>query len=70
MLPLAPGLFSTITGWPNAAESFSPSARAARSVDPPGGNATTMRIGLEGNCANAVVATNASSRISARIVAS
>src|SRR5688572_23700083 len=60
MLPLAPGLLSTRIGWPSAAASFSPSARAARSVEPPGGNATTMRTGFDGqDCAQASCALNA-----------
>ena len=61
MLPLAPGLFSMTNGCPNAAASFSPSARAARSVEPPGGNATTMRTGLLGYCAPASAEAPASS---------
>src|SRR5687767_5507457 len=48
MLPLAPALFSTTTGWPSACESLSPRARAARSVEPPGGNPTSSFTGRSG----------------------
>jgi hypothetical protein len=36
MLPPAPGLFSTISGWPSAACSFGAISRADRSTGPPG----------------------------------
>src|SRR5256885_5767801 len=45
MLPLAPGRFSTTTGWPRRCCSCSPRRRASRSVPPPGGNVTTMVMG-------------------------
>jgi len=48
MLPLAPVLFSTTTGWPSASPSFGPISRAMMSTGPPGGNATSTRTGLEG----------------------
>jgi hypothetical protein len=48
MLPAAPGLFSTITGWPSDSDIFCPSMRASTSLEPPGGSGTTMRMGLVG----------------------
>ena len=36
MMVPPPGLFSTITGWPSRAASFSETMRAEVSVDPPG----------------------------------
>ena len=48
MEPEAPGLFSTMTGWPNRSESFCAIKRAAVSVGPPAGKATTMRTTLSG----------------------
>src|SRR6185503_9167959 len=55
MLPAAPALFSTITGWPHFSESFCPTTRGARSATPPAGNGTMMRTGRvgQGSCANA-----------------
>src|SRR6476620_11229015 len=54
--PPAPGLFSTMTGWPSAAVSFSPMVRARMSVVPPGANGTTHLMGLPGqDCAPATV---------------
>jgi hypothetical protein len=44
----APGLLSITTGWPRLFASASPSARATRSVVPPGGNGTTIVTGFEG----------------------
>ena len=49
MLPPAPGLFSTTTGWPRAVESFWPMIRASVSVLPPGAKGTTYVIGLLGH---------------------
>src|SRR6185369_9700074 len=49
MLPPAPGLFSTITGWPSAFESGSAMVRATRSGVEPPGNPTRMRTGLTGH---------------------
>lgn len=48
MVPPAPALFSTINGWPSAAASFSPAARAATSVAWSGVHGTMMRTGLSG----------------------
>ena len=50
MLPPAPGLLSTVTGWPRAAH-LSASTRASVSGAPPGGNVTTILIGLVGHTA-------------------
>ena len=69
MLPLAPALFSTTMGWPSACESLSPSARAARSVEPPGGKPTSMRIGLLGYWAQAAEAKNARNSKASRFMA-
>src|SRR5687768_16130415 len=44
-LPPAPGLFSTITDWPIASESFGATKRATRSVVLPGAKPTTMCTG-------------------------
>ncbi len=43
-----PGLFSTMTGWPSLAPSFSASTRLMMSAAPPGENGTTMRTGRLG----------------------
>src|SRR5262245_59792776 len=69
MRPLAPGLFSTTTGWPNLARSPSATSRAERSVMPAGGNGTIKRIGREGkDCAAAAVeSTRESSRLARRL---
>ena len=54
ILPPAPALFSTITGWPRRSPSFWPSTRAITSVAPPGAHGTTILIGLVGKfCAMA-----------------
>src|SRR5262245_2685203 len=51
--PLAPALFSMMTGWPSESFILSAMSRPTRSVGPPGGNAITMRIGRDGKfCAN------------------
>src|SRR5712692_110802 len=50
MAPLAPGLFSAITGCPSRGPSQSAAMRAIASVTPPGGNGTTMRTGFCGHC--------------------
>jgi hypothetical protein len=42
MLPPAPPTFSMMTGWPSNGRIFSAMMRAATSVDPPGGNGTTI----------------------------
>ena len=55
MLPPAPGLFSTATGWPRIfGHLVAPIARVAMSTAPAGVNGTTMRIGLDGNAWPAV----------------
>ena len=48
MLPLAPGLFSMMTGWPVLCDSASPYERAMVSIDPPAETETMMWIGLDG----------------------
>src|SRR5215210_7032270 len=48
MLPLAPGRFSTMTGWPMFCESLAATRRVTPSAPPPGGNPTTQVIGLAG----------------------
>src|SRR5712691_9569298 len=53
MLPPDPVRFSTITGCQGASSRRGASARAVKSVIPPGGKVTTNRIGLEGYCATA-----------------
>ena len=46
MAPAAPGLLSTITGWPSSFCRGSATRRATRSALPPAGPATTRRTGL------------------------
>src|SRR6266702_2965896 len=53
MLPPEPVLFSMTTGCPNAPDRRGPSARAVKSVIPPGGKVTISRIGFDGYCASA-----------------
>jgi hypothetical protein len=48
MLPPAPGRFSTITGCPHLAFSFSATIRGIESAVPPAGKGTMMRIVLAG----------------------
>jgi hypothetical protein len=48
MMVRPPGLFSTITCWPNSRLRPSATMRALVSVDPPGVKGTTTRIGLDG----------------------
>ncbi|MNL33178.1 hypothetical protein D3C87_1550730 [compost metagenome] len=48
MMPLAPGLFSTTTGWPRSMAICLPRLRATTSVMLPGGKGTTIRIGWSG----------------------
>jgi len=48
MMPLAPGLLSTTTGWPQACVSFWLTSRAMMSVAPPGAKGMMKRIGLDG----------------------
>src|SRR5690349_16017602 len=49
MLPPAPGLLSTMKGWPKTRCSSGASARARMSVVPPAAKGTTMRTGLLGH---------------------
>src|SRR5690348_3973770 len=56
MFPDAPGLFSTITGWPSDCVSLSATARARMSVDPPGAQGTMMCTGRSGYAACARIA--------------
>ena len=51
MLPPAPGLLSTITGWPSALDSGSAIVRATRSGVEPPGKPTRMRSGRVGQAA-------------------
>ncbi len=51
MVPLPPGLLSTVTGWPTWAVSFSAKMRAIVSVPLPAPNRITMLIGLLGHAA-------------------
>src|SRR2546423_8259050 len=48
IVPPAPGLLSTTTGWPNATERYCMASRPVESVPPPGGRATMQRIGRLG----------------------
>lgn len=48
IMPVAPGRFSTMMGWPSEAASFSPISRVIASTLPPAASGTTMRIGLVG----------------------
>src|SRR5882762_10541105 len=59
IMPLAPGRFSTITGWPRDCVSLAPICRARMSGELPAGEGTRMRIGFEGNDCAAAVAVNA-----------
>src|SRR3954462_5320805 len=51
MLELAPGRFSTTTGWPMFCETFAATRRVTPSAPPPGGKPTTQLIGLDGKLA-------------------
>src|SRR3954466_16203191 len=55
MIELAPGRFSTITGWPMFCETLAATRRVTPSAPPPGGKPTTQLIGFEGyaDCARA-----------------
>src|ERR1043165_6596352 len=57
MLELAPGRFSTTTGWPMFCETLEATRRVTPSAPPPGGKPTTQLIGLEGkfDCARAPI---------------
>jgi hypothetical protein len=48
MLPEAPGLLSTITGWPSERVRCSDSTRARISVEPPAAQGTISVIGFCG----------------------
>src|SRR2546428_8769744 len=50
MIWFAPGLFSTMTGWPRSSERRAPIWRERASVAPPGEVGTTILTGREGNC--------------------
>src|SRR6202795_541554 len=64
-MPLAPGLFSTSTGWPRRSVILGLMRRDMMSVVLPGGKGTTILIGLEGyDCAHACPAMNTASTIS------
>ena len=55
MMPSAPGLLSTTTGWPSCLPSAWAMMRVSASAAPPGGKPTTRRRGLLGNdCACAL----------------
>src|SRR6185503_10949286 len=70
--PAAPGRLSITTGCPHFSVSLGPISRARMSEVPPGGNGTTMRIGLAGKlcagagCANAKTASAAAFNARAR----
>src|SRR5260370_39837098 len=51
MLPPAPGLFSITTDWPHTSCRRLPTRRAVISVEPPGGDGTTMHTGFAGQSA-------------------
>ena len=56
---MAPGLFSTMTGWLNLTRRPSATNRADKSVMPAGGAGTSIRSGREGkDCAEAEAASN------------
>jgi hypothetical protein len=48
MIDCAPGLFSTMTGWPRPFESSGAMTRTMMSLPPPAEYPTMMRIGLPG----------------------
>src|SRR5688572_4434029 len=68
MVPPAPGLFSTTTGWPSASDRPGATRRAVMSTFPPGAKGTMMRIGFAGKaCAAASVARPAARAARARL---
>src|SRR5438094_2316919 len=71
MLPPAPGLFSTTTGWPSACCSLAAMRRAERSTGPPGAYGTTRWTGRDGqSCGKAkVLAQSASAALRVRAAA-
>lgn len=48
IVPAAPALFSTTTGCPSSTVNRAPSLRAIKSVEAPGANGTSNRIGRSG----------------------
>src|SRR5690242_5773620 len=76
MVPPAPGLFSTITGWPSLADSSLDIARAITSVALPGVKATMTCTGFSGQfwawagSANGSPSASASAAMSRRILSS
>ena len=48
MVPPAPPIFSTMTGWPSVRDMWSPTRRVTTSVGPPAANGTITVIGLFG----------------------
>ena len=66
IVPVAPGRFSTSTGWPSFAASPLERPRTSGSTAPPAGKGTTMRIGFEGH---ASWARAAGARTSAQAIA-
>src|SRR5688500_8162185 len=66
IVPIAPGRFSTTTGWPSAATSRSPTMRATTSGGEPAGEEQITRIGLFGYPDGAGLAAAATEPISTR----
>ena len=58
MVPPAPGLLSTITGWPSDLANGSAMVRATMSLAPPAAKVTTMRTGFSGHAACATAASD------------
>src|SRR2546427_12680553 len=69
MIVPAPGLLSTMTGWPRSLAISAPSVRAIRSVPPPGAKGTTRRTGFSGKAADAALQTVASTAMNAMALA-
>src|SRR4029077_1015823 len=70
--PLAPGLLSTITGWPSDFDISGPIMRATVSRIPPGATGTTSVtgcVGKAGACANVVKETKAAAASAQRAMA-
>src|SRR5437588_6996401 len=67
ILPPEPVRFSTKTGCPSASLSRGASARAVKSVIPPGGKVTTSRIGFAGYCPSAAAEKTSAASAMARI---
>src|SRR5688572_9852434 len=68
MVPPAPGLLSTTTGWPSALASGSLMARATMSLAPPAAKVTTMRTGFSGQEAWAAPAASRAQAMAVRKV--